>query len=151
MRGVVVVEINKANADVCRKACNPYCQSCRSSCKKSSGKGTAGDDLCHQRFFWFGLCEVGIVASVVVGVAAIMVVMGVGLVGEGPMVDVSVAVVGIAKGWREGCCCACDCLMTGSSVAAKWGSRFLCDRLLIVWDCCHWVVGASGVDTNEWP
>ncbi len=37
------------------------------------------------------------------GVAAIMAVMGVGLVVEGPMVDVGVAVVGIAKGWGKRC------------------------------------------------
>ncbi len=35
------------------------------------------------------------------GVDAIMAVMGVGLVVEGPMVGVGVAVVGIAKGWRK--------------------------------------------------
>ncbi len=37
------------------------------------------------------------------GVAAIMAVMGVGLVVEGPMVGVGVAVVGIAKDWRKRC------------------------------------------------
>ncbi len=37
------------------------------------------------------------------GVAAIMAVMGVGLVIEGPMVGVGVAVVGIVKGWRKRC------------------------------------------------
>ncbi len=36
-------------------------------------------------------------------VAAIMAVMRVGLVFEGPMVDAGVVVVGVAKGWRR-CC-----------------------------------------------
>ncbi len=73
--------------------------------------------------------------------------MGVGLVGEGLMVRGGVAVIGIAKGCREGCCCACDCLVARSSVATKWGSVFLCDCLLIVWVCRH----SSGVGTKEWP
>ncbi len=32
-----------------------------------------------------------------------MAIMGVGLVVEGPMVNVGVAVVGIAKGWQKRC------------------------------------------------
>ncbi len=66
--------------------------------------------------------------------------MGVGLIVEVPMVNVSVAVVGnaVAGSVADNC----------NNLA---GGPVLCDRLWMGWVCCHWVVGARGVDTVEWP